>query len=471
MTGTGFAAPLATEHVLDIFDRVIADTVPSQADQLELCLLGRAGEYTRFAGERIHQPQDITETQFLVRAICEGRAYRTSTTILRGVRQAAADAVRAVCRPTQDGPRGAAALAVRPDRLVNEFDTEMWCEDTASFDTGRRSALAHAAMLAARRAGGHAAGMFARAAIQQIVATSTDIRRSIHATEASGSLTTTVEDGSSHWVDVGRSANRLDVSQATVDTIDQAIAGRGRISLAPGRYTVVLGPEAVGEILQFLPPFGFSASLAADGIGVCANRHGEPLASPLVTVADDAAANVGLPLPFDIEGTSKRRVVMLDHGTVGEPVSDVVTARALGTSSSTGHAHIAREQAPAPEAANIVMRPGASEEDALLQGIQRGVYIQRFWYTRLVDRGSSTITGVTRDASFLIEDGRLTKPLEGTRFTQSVFNFLATIDGVGRQLRSQPVMNVWNGATSAPAVRGHDFSLGTPTGDTWRGRQ
>jgi predicted Zn-dependent protease len=231
------------------------------------------------------------------------------------------------------------------------------------------------------------------------------------------------------------------------------------VALPPGTYEVVLGAEAVGELLQFLPALGFSGELAVAGMGLSALRHGEQVAAGLVDVADDAGADVGLPIGFDVEGVTKRRVVFFDHGRVGDPVTDRAIAAALGTP-STGHAHIAREQVPQPAAANIVMAPGKWTETELIAGVEHGVYIQRFWYTRLADRVAGMITGVTRDACFLIENGRLTTPLEGMRFTQSVPGCLAGVSAVGSEVRSQPVMNVWNGATSAPPVRAAAFRLG-----------
>ena len=127
-------------------------------------------------------------------------------------------------------------------------------------------------------------------------------------------------------------------------------------ALEPGTYPVVLGPEAVGELLQFLPELGFSGDLAArrhrPGRDPAPGSRWRPTA---VDVADDALADVGLPIGFDIEGVGKRRVAA-DRPRAGRraPVTDRATARALGTA-PTGHAHIAREQVPAPEAANIVM--------------------------------------------------------------------------------------------------------------------
>jgi predicted Zn-dependent protease len=200
--------------------------------------------------------------------------------------------------------------------------------------------------------------------------------------------------------------------------------------------------------------------LAAAGVGLFARGAGTAAASTLVTVADDALADVGLPIGFDIEGVTKRRVMLLDKGIVGVPVTDLATAAALGGRSS-GHAHIAREEAPATRAANIVMAAGNATEAELIAGVDRGVYIQRFWYTRLVDRAAGTITGVTRDACFEISGGALRRPLNGMRFTQSVLTLLGTVDGIGDRQRSVPVMNVWNGSTTAPAIRAHGFRLGS----------
>ncbi len=449
---------LGTEATLETLESALRT---SDADELEIAVLARCGEYTRFAGTRIHQPQDITEVQYLVRAVADGHPYRTGTTTAAAL----ARAVRAACA----GARDRARLAGRPGQVELAGPQPEgsvrghWYDDAAGYDAAARTGLARRAMADAEAAGGEAAGMFGRAITQQLVATSRGLRRATTATETSGSLTVTVEDGTAHWTDLGRSAARLRVAESVSAAIGQARASRGRRELAPGRYHVVLGAEAVGDLLQFLPALGFSGQLAAAGIGLTA-RAGEPLLPAWADIADDGTADTGLPIDFDIEGVTKRRVAFFDRGRVGEPVTDLATAASLGRP-STGHAHIAREQVPGPAAANVVMRPGPASEPELIAAVQHGVYLQRFWYTRLVDRVAGTITGVTRDACFLIEDGRLTTPLGGMRFTESVIDVLAQAEAAGRDLRSQPVMNVWNGAVSAPSLRSPSFRLGAaPTG-------
>ncbi len=451
--------PLAPDELMDVLDAAVTTTV---ADDVEIAVLARAGEYTRFAGDVIHQPQDITEVQYLVRAVVNGHAYRTATTVAGRLGAAVDEAARGAREHARTAVRPGAADVAGP--LPDEPDPgpgpgpgpRLWFDDVDGFDAAARVVAARAAMAAAQAVGGEAAGMFGRAVTQQVVATSRGRRRATMATEASGSLTATVDDGTAHWVDLSRSAARLALDEAVAAAVAQAVAGRGRIELPAGSYQVVLGAEAVGELLQFLPALGFSGSLAAAGIGLPATRAGELVVAETVDVADDAGADIGLPIGFDLEGVTKRRVGFFEHGRVGAAVTD----RALAGTDSTGHAHIAREQVPEPAAANIVMAPGEQSEADLIAGVENGVYLQRFWYTRLVDRVAGTITGVTRDACFRIEDGRLTAPLAGLRFTESVLGCLAGVQAIGRDVRSQPVMNVWNGATSAPPVRAAAFRLG-----------
>lgn len=468
MTGSeleGFTAPVDSGRALDELSAIVES---SGSDACDAFLMGRQGQYTRFANGRIHQPQDISEVQLMVRAVVDGHAARAAASSFDDLATAAAWAETMARTLASSAPRsGSTTVAQVPERQGENAlpDDVVWCPDTEAFSEVARCALVESAHAAAQHAGaeaGSVAGMVGRALTQLVVATSGGVRRSTEASEASGAFTFVVGDGTAHFTDLGRSAQRLQLPDAIRATAAQAAACRGRTELDPGEYTVVLGPEATAELIEFLPAFGFSGELGAAGVGLWATSAGQQVASPLVTISDDATIATGLPVGFDVEGVSKRRVPMIDAGRVGSCVTDLKTAALLGTP-STGHAHIAREEVPATAAANLVFQPGASTEAELIAGVQRGVYIQRFWYTRLVDPTASTITGVTRDAGFEIRDGELAAPLTGMRFTQSVLGLLATVDAVGADLRSSPLMNVWNGAISAPAIRGYGFRLGEAT--------
>jgi len=454
------AVPLAPERAQEL----VAEAVRAcPADAVEVTLLGRRGEYTRFAGDRIHQPQDIDELTVSIKAVVNGHGARAATSRLDRVGDTARAAAGLAAARAATADRAGGLTVAEPATAGELADPPplLWYDDTAGFDAAARVQLAGQAMRSAAAAGGRANGMIGRAITQIAVATSTGITRHAVATEANGSATFTIGDGTGHWIDLSRSADRLGVRGALDAALGRALRSRGRIPMPDGEFTVVLGPEAAGELVEFLPDFGFAGDLAAAGVGLVAQRPGARIGSPLITVADDALADVGLPMTFDFEGTAKRRVPFLAGGVVGGAVTDLATAVALDpVGHSTGHAHIAREEVPAPVAANVVMQPGRLTEAELIAGVERGVYVERFWYTRVVDRQAGTITGVSRDACFLIEDGALGQPVDTGRFTQSVLDFLGTVDGVGDTVRSQPVMNVWNGSVSAPALRGHGFRFG-----------
>lgn len=431
------------------------------ADHVEIFLAARTGQHTRFAGGRVHQAQTIIECQVMVRAVAGTGSARVAVSSLAGARGAVTAAAGLARR--RDGAPGAAVPHGVAGLAAQDVPGGLWHDTTVAWQAGARSALAGSIMDSARRAGGIAAGVLTAAVTELAVATTGGQRCYAAATEAGFALTARVGDASSYAADLSRDACRLGVAEAADSAIGQA-ARTGRVIAVPdGVHDVVFGGLATGELIGFVPDFGFSAPAVAAGIGLAATRPGAVLAPPDVTIADDAGADAGLPFPFDFEGTPKQRVELISAGRVGAAVSDLASAAAAG-GSSTGHAHIARESSPAPEAANLIMMPGNASEQDLIAGVERGLYIQRLWYNRLVDAETGTVVGTSRDGCFLIEDGKLTAGLASGRFTESVLGTLARTDGIGARLITQPVPNVWNGCASAPAIRVRGFRFGSRPG-------
>jgi PmbA protein len=433
------------------------------ADQVEIFVAARTGEHTRFAGERVHQPQTIIECQVMVRAVAGTGSARVAVSSLDAARDAVVAASEMAKR--RDGAGGPANSA--PHDVASYADVGrpagLWHEATLAFDAGARSELAGRIMESARSARVTSAGVLTTAITELAVATSGGQRCYGAATEAGFSLTARAGEASSYVADLGRDASALGVQERAAAAIGQAAATGEVIAVPDGVHDVVFGGLATGELIGFVPDFGFTAPAVAAGIGLAATRPQAILAPPDITVADDATVEAGLPFPFDCEGTPKDRVELISAGRVGDPVSDRASAAATG-GLSTGHAHIARESSPAPEAANLIMMPGGASEAELIAGVERGLYIQRLWYNRLVDAEAGTVVGTSRDGCFLIEDGKLTTGLKTGRFTESVLGALARTDGVGSRLISQPVPNVWNGCCSAPAIRVRGFRFGSRQG-------
>jgi PmbA protein len=442
------------ERALALLEDAVA---PPIADHLDAFLAARVGHHTRFAGDRIHQPQTIVELQVMVRAVVGTGVARAAVSDVRQVREAVSRATEMA--RARDGRAGAAAPPAPAGPQEPAGDLALWSEATAAWDAEERAALAARIMTQAERAGGEAHGTLTAAVTELAVVTSEGAREHAAATEAGFAMTLTRRDVSSYVADVSRHADRLAIEPRAATAIAELSDAGEPVSLPDGRCDVVFGGLATGELIGFVPAFGFTAPAVQARVGLVAGTPGAQLVDPAVTVADDALSDVGLPFPFDLEGTAKRRVDMLAAGRVGDAVSDLATAAATG-GRSTGHAHIGREQSPEPEAANLVMAPGTATEEELIAGVERGIYVQRLWYNRLVDAESGTVLGTTRDACFAIEDGRRTVPVAGGRFTESVLGALRRTDGIGDRLVSQPVPNVWNGCASAPAIRVRGFRFG-----------
>ncbi len=445
---------VGADRALEALDGAVAH---SRADHLDVFLASRVGHHTRFAGDRIHQPQTIVELQVMVRAVVGRGAARVAVSDLRHLPEAVDRATEFARR--RDGVSAGASPPEPAGSQQPHNGLSLWSEETAAWDGPARSRLAASLMASANAAGGDCNGTLTTAATELAVATSAGAREHAAASEAGFSLTQRVGPLSSYLADLSRHSDRLGVEARAEDSLTR-ISGAGEpVPLPDGSTDVVFGGLASGELVGFVPSFGFTAPALQAGIGALATAPGAMLADGSVTVADDALADVGLPFPFDLEGTAKQRVAMLDGGRAGAAVSDRATAGATH-GRSTGHAHIAREQSPEPEAANLVMTAGDDAEDALIAGVERGVYIQRLWYNRLVDAETGTVLGTTRDACFLIKDGALSTPVAGGRFTESVLGALARTDGIGDRLISQAVPNVWNGCVSAPAIRVRGFRFG-----------
>ncbi len=445
------------DYALSSLDAALAG---SNADQLEISATSRMGQHTRFAGQRIHQAQTIVECQVLVRAVVGTGSARVAVNDLSRVAQAVAEAT-ALARARDGGPSASTPYDVSSPRTYEHLEG-LWCEATEAWDIAERSNLAGLVMSEAAIAGGTVNGTLSTASTELAVVTSRGVRCYDVATEAGFTMTIRCGDASSYIGNLSRDASCLDVEARAVSEIATTSSVKEIVPVPDGSHDVVFGALATGELIGFVPDFGFSASAVRAGIGLVAECHGELIADEQVSIADDARDLVGLPFPFDFEGSPKQIVQLISKGRVGGALSDRSLAEVTG-GTSTGHASIGREQSPEPASANLVMDAGQASDDELIAGVEHGLYVQRLWYNRLVDAETGTIVGTSRDACFLIEDGVRTKGLAGGRYNESVIDALARTDGVGRERLSQPIPNLWNSCITAPAIRVRGFRFGART--------
>lgn len=219
-----------------------------------------------------------------------------------------------------------------------------------------------------------------------------------------------------------------DLGRQAIQTTERGHKPR---KIEPGEYTVVLEHYVTEDILSMLNFYGMGAQNVLEGRSWMNDRIGQQVMSPQVSIWDDGLDALGSPLPFDFEGVPKQRVDIVTNGVPLSPVYDRYSGAKMGKP-STGHALPPQMRGFGPVAANLFMAPGDSSVGEMIRSTERGIYINRFWYTRLMHPRDCVITGMTRDGVFLIEDGELTYPLKNLRFTQSYVQALANVEAIGR---------------------------------------
>jgi PmbA protein len=223
---------------------------------------------------------------------------------------------------------------------------------------------------------------------------------------------------------------------------------------------VVLEPAAMATLLEYLSYMGFGAKQVIEGESFLASRSGQEVAAQAITVADDVANPASVGIAFDFEGVPKKRVAVIDRGTATGPVTDLRTARKLGTASS---GHFSGSNEFGPYASNLVMEAGDADTEDLVGAVTTGLLVTRFHYVNVLDRPATLLTGMTRDGTYRIRGGEQAEPIRNLRFTQSVLDALASTEDVGRELTAFAPEFSSFGSTAAPGARLGEFNFTSTT--------
>ncbi len=419
------------------------------ADGVEVLFAHEWGGLTRFASSAIHQSTWSEDTAIRIRAVREGRIGIAATNDFtpEGARAAAESALEmaAVVSPDPLYPGLAPPQAV-PER--DGFD-----EATAGTTPEHRAASV-AELVAQPPEGFTAAGAYETRASEVAVA-NTEGQFCWHPWSQT-SITTVVtggEGGSGFAECFAARAADLDLAAIGRRAADKAVASRSPVALDPGRYTVVLEPAAVSTLVGFLAWIGFGGRSVAEGRSCLSGRTGQQVAAPSITIYDDATASGTLGIPFDFEGVPRERVDLIVRGVFRTAVYDMRTAKQAGTT-TTGHA-LPPPNPEGPFPLNLFMEPGDSSVEEMIATTDRGVLVTRFHYSNVVHPVESTITGMTRDGTFLIERGEVSRPVRNLRFTQSILEALMNTTAIGRE--TELASEFFYSASRVPPLRVEGF--------------
>jgi predicted Zn-dependent protease len=425
------------EHTLDLVRR--------RAGDAEVEVTVRRGEeaLTRFATSFIHQNVTSEINHVLIRVALDGRNASTSVdgpaddeTLGRAV-----DGVLEAARVRPPDPEwpGLAPRAEAPD-------VDHWDDATAGASPDERASRVRAFVHAA--GGLETAGFCSTLAVNLAFANSAGQRLTGRGTMAvlDGIARTPTADGSSRAGSVR--LGDLDGSAIGAGAAMKAREASNPTDLEPGRYEVILEPDCVANILSFLLVHGFNGKAVEEGRSFA--RVGDAQFDPAITLRDDVTDPGMGGIAFDVEGTPKWPRDLVRDGVTAGLLHTRRTAKAAGVE-STGHA-VEGGAGWGALGANLVLDAGSVPIGDLVGGVERGVLVTDFWYTRILDPRTQVVTGLTRNGVWLVEDGRIVRPITNFRFTQSFLDALGPGNVRGTSRERALLAAGWDSVYLVPAL-------------------
>lgn len=429
------------------------------ADDLEILAIRDREELTRFTSCHIHQNVASSDTVIYVRAWVDGKigVAQTNDLSLRGLKRAVEEA--AALAQAQTKPAGYEPPGPEPTPPVEAWDEATW--DASPED---RAELVGRAVAGAKGLGFNASGSLATGGGEIWIRTTRGISAYFRSSSLRFVTVVLGKTGGSGYAEF--TSPRLGdfrPEEVAERALRKASLSEKRLRIEPGEYQVVLEEPAVATLVGMLASMGFSARALLEKTSFLCDRLGQKMVSELVTIYDDGLHPQTLPMPFDFEGVPKKRVYFFRNGVAEGVVHDSRTARLMGTR-STGHALPPPAAGASPMPMHLVFTPGQASDEGLLSGVKRGLLVTRFHYARTVDPMRGVMTMMTRDGTFLVEEGKIAGAVEDLRVTESGLRALELVEAVGKDLALITHSEAF-GALLVPKIRVAKFAF---TGRTER---
>ncbi len=440
---------LTRDQATDIFDKLRKH---STADEIELLISGSRSSLTRFANNTIHQNVAEEGNHISVRVSFGGRTARATTNksddeSLRRVVQSAEDLAR-VQQPDPD----LLPMPSPQDVALNAADSgatavHRYFDATARTTPNDRANAVAQMVDVATRNGLTTAGICSTAELVEGVFNSRGVTDWYQQTLAEVSITM-LGDTSSGWQKANSpDAAQLNPARMAEIAAQKAVAAKNPRDLPPGKYTVVLEPAAVLDAVGFMF-WDFGGSALLEQRSFLNDRIGKQLFGENITVWDDAYHPLQTGVPFDGEGMKRHKLKLIENGIVKEVTYARSNARRMqqsgmashvGPVAPTGHGFaLPNEIGEAPM--NIVFDgPNvgrAQTVDQMIASTEHGILVTRLWYIREVDPYEKILTGITRDGTFLVEDGKIQCGIRNFRFNESLIHMLQNVEAMGQPVRS-----------------------------------
>jgi predicted Zn-dependent protease len=440
---------LTQEQAADIFDRI---KKLSTGDEVEVLFSGGRFALTRFANNTIHQNVAEENHVVSVRSAFGGKTARAFTnkfdeeSLQQVVRSA--ESLARVQHPDPDllpmpDPSEAVGSAGGSTRATQTPPRHF--ERTAQITPELRAEGVKKIVGVAEKHRLTSAGVFSSAESFEGIFNSRGLSKWHRQTSAEVSITMLADDSSGWQKASSPDVGNLDPLRLAEIAAQKAVGSAHPREIPPGKYTVILEPAAVLDIVGFMF-WDYSGMAILDQRSFLTGRIGTKLFGDNITIYDDAAHPLQSGSPFDGEGMQRQKVGLVEDGIVKRVVYARATAERMkrseytdkvGPIAPTGHGFpLPNEMGEMP--LNIVFAPVSNPQtiEQMIASTERGVLVTRLWYIREVEPFEKMLTGMTRDGTFYVENGRVQGGLRNFRFNESLIHMLSNVEAMSLPLRS-----------------------------------
>ena len=435
---------LERDRIREIAEKIMTEC---PADEVEVVISSVDHYLTRYAQNHIHQNTGLTNTSITVRAVFGRRMGEASTnkTDDESLKEVAVTAAK-LAEISPEDPNLLPRLGPQEYEEVNAYQDE-------PLSPMERARYVSKAIEMCKSRGLIAAGIFSNTRSCHAIANSKGLFAFHSSTRHIFSLSVMAEGNGAGWCErISRKLADIDPEEIAEIAIRKAEMSRNPREVPPGKYTVILEPEAVANLLSFLG-FGFNALAVEEGWSPLRDKIGKRVFGENITISSDVYHPLHQETPFDAEGVPTKRVVLVERGVVKGLVYDRATAARKGVE-PTGHGVDPRGAYGAHPRA-IVVEGGEDSIEEMISSTERGILVTRFHYENLVDPMNLIVTGMTRDGTFMVEGGEVKFPIKNFRFNVSLFDVLNKVE-----MLSEPV---YASGMVVPAMKISEFNFTSGT--------
>jgi predicted Zn-dependent protease len=419
----------------------------SKADEISVNLGSNYTTNVRFADNQMSTAGSLSDAQLVVQSSFGPKhAVVTTNDLSEASIRRCVEQSEVLARLAPDDPEAMPGL--EPQQYQN---IEAYVEATAAVGAAERAQAALTALTPARRAGDlKAAGFLISNAGCTVLGNEKGMFAYHPSTNVNYTLTVRTTDGTgSGWAAADHPDWRqIDFAEVSARAIDKARTSRQPVAVEPGRYTVIFEPQAVGDLVQLIA-FYADARQADEGRSPFSkpgggNKVGEKIVDSRVTLFSDPADPQLLGQPFDGEGMPLARQVWVENGELKRLQYSRFWAKKQSKIATGG-------------ATSLKMEGGSATMDEMIRSTERGILVTRLWYLREVDPRTILYTGLTRDGTFLIEEGRISRSIRNLRFNESPLFMMNNLEMIGAAQRLAGTEA--GGAVVMPALKVRDFNF------------